>query len=249
MRAAVHTLMEEGVDWIKIMASGGGTQGTVSHRPSYSPDELEIIITAAHRAGRWVGAHCNSIPAIYDLVRAGVDMVIHANLNNLDGSYTYDPDLVALLADTGTWVNPTLHVCRGRIRRLEEIQKTRSLTSVEAQQLQRNYDYWRQISDTFERMLARGVRFAAGSDAGWSYFPFGDFWHEVEAQAACGMSPLQALRSATSQCALAIGVDAETGSLVPGKSADLLLVNGDPLTDLSALSRVAAVYLRGAHVA
>ena len=248
VRAAVQQLVAEGVDWIKIMASGGGTKGTISHRPAYSARELKAIIDEAHLAGCWVGAHCNSIPALYDLLETGVDMLIHGNFNGLDGNYFYDDELATAIAKTETWFNPTLHVCRGRIRQLEAQRDAQGLTVDEDALLTRQYAYWHQLSDTFAHLLEKGTRFAAGSDAGWSHFAFGNFWQEIDAQVACGMSHVDALRSATSWNAHAVGLEEETGTLEAGKAADLLLVDGNPLEDLSALTQVRAVYLQGKRV-
>jgi imidazolonepropionase-like amidohydrolase len=248
LRQAVRQLVDEGADWIKVMASGGGTKGTVSHRPAYSANELHAIAGEAHAAGRWVGAHCNSIPALYNLLDAGYDMIIHGNLNTLDGQYRFDPELAARIADSGTWFNPTLHVCRGRIRRLERIRTQRPLTDGEANMLEGQVRYWAQLVDTFQRLLALNVRFVAGSDAGWSYFAFGDFAEEVDAMVEAGMAPGDALLAATRQCAEAIGIGREVGTLEPGKQADMLVVEGNPLEQVRSLLNVRAVFLGGVQV-
>ena len=248
VRAAVRDLVHEGADWIKVMASGGGTKGTVSHLPSYTTEELTAIVEEARNYGKVVWAHCNSVPGMVRLLDAGVDMIIHGNFNDPDGSHRYDPELAARIADTGTWLNPTLHVCRSRIWRLRRLDEKRGLTEEERETLAGQERYWTQISETFQRLLQAGVRLVAGSDCGWSYFSFGDFAYEVDAMVEAGMTPTQALASATCFAAEAAGLADQVGTLEAGKAADLLLVDGDPIEDIRALTRVIEVFKNGERV-
>jgi imidazolonepropionase-like amidohydrolase len=89
------------------------------------------------------------------------------------------------------------------------------------------------------------VQLVAGSDAGWSYYPFGGFVHEIEAMAAAGMGAASALKAATLDSARAMGVDGDVGCIQPGKCADLLLVEGDPAQDATVLGRVGALFSGG----
>jgi imidazolonepropionase-like amidohydrolase len=97
-------------------------------------------------------------------------------------------------------------------------------------------------------LVQAGVKLAAGSDCGWSYYAFGGFRHEIEALASCGMGAAGALRAGTLDSAVAMGLDREVGSVERGKLADLLVVAGDPLADLEALANVEAVFLGGTRV-
>jgi imidazolonepropionase-like amidohydrolase len=98
------------------------------------------------------------------------------------------------------------------------------------------------------RLIQLGVKIAAGSDCGWSYYAFDGFRHEIEALASCGMGAAGALRAGTLDSAAAMGLSHDVGSVEVGKQADLLLVAGDPLEDLAALANVEAVFLGGARV-
>jgi imidazolonepropionase-like amidohydrolase len=248
VRRSVRELAEEGADWIKVMASGGGTKGTDPRQPSYTTEELKAVVQEAHAQDKLVGAHCSCTAAMIRLLDAGADMIIHANFYDSDGTYRFDPAVAARIADTGTWVNPTLHVCRSRIWRLRQLAETRGLTEGERAKLVDQERYWTELSDTFQRLRQAGVRLAAGSDSGWSYFSFGQFAHEVDAMVEAGAAPAEALASATRLSAEAIGVADQVGTLEVGKAADLLVVDGNPIEDIRALTRVVAVYKDGRRV-
>ena len=248
VRAAVRGLIEEGVDWIKVMASGGGTKGSNPHEPSYTTEALKVIVQEAHDHGKMVWAHCNCVAGMVSLLDAGVDQIVHGNFYDADGTHRYDPEVAARIADTGTWLTPTLHVCRSRIWRLRRLDETRGLSEEERAYLARQERYWEEISGTFQRLLQAGVRLVAGTDCGWSHFPFSDFAYEVDAMVEAGMTPTQGLASATRLCAEAAGLADQVGTLEAGKAADLLLVDGNPLEDIRALTRVIAVYQAGQRV-
>jgi len=248
VREAVRKLVCEGADWIKVMASGGGTKGTNPHLPSYTTEELKAIVQEAHGYSKLVGAHCNCVAGMASLLDAGVDMIIHGNFYDSDGSYHFDPEMAMRIADTGTWFNPTLHVCRSRIWRLRRLAETRGLSEEERTNLARQQSYWAVLSDAFQRLLQAGVRLVAGSDSGWSYYPFGHFAEEVDAMVEAGMTPAEALASATRLSAEAVGLADQVGTLEVGKAADVLVADGNPMEDSRALSRIVAVYKDGQRV-
>lgn len=248
MRQAVRQLVKEGADWIKVIATGGGTRNTLPLRPSYSPAELRAAVEEAHSADRLAGAHVTCTQGIVDALDAGFDMLIHCFFSEPDGSYRFDPEIARRIADKGVWVNPTLHVARTRMQRLEQLAARRPLTADEASDLERNRHGYEERCSGVQLMLAAGVRVVAGSDSGWSYYPFGAFGGEIDALTDAGMDPLTALSAATLESARAIGLDRHVGSLEPGKAADLLVVDGDPTINLTALTQVRAVFANGVQV-
>ena len=100
----------------------------------------------------------------------------------------------------------------------------------------------------FSQLISTGVTLAGGSDCGWGSYPFGDFQGEVIAMHDAGLTPIQAIEAGTRNPAAAVGVLDRTGTIEPGKSADLLLVDGDPSRDIQALRQVRAVFKQGARV-
>ena len=120
MRAAVRTLLKEGADYIKIVATGGSTRTSDPNRASYTVPELLAITDEARRHGKLTAAHCTSAQGVQNCLDAGVDMIIHCLFNEPDGSYRYRPDLVERLAAANAWVNPTLYVLKAGIERLRE---------------------------------------------------------------------------------------------------------------------------------
>ncbi|MYE39216.1 MAG: amidohydrolase family protein, partial [Chloroflexi bacterium] len=104
------------------------------------------------------------------------------------------------------------------------------------------------VMDQFGRLIRAGVRMAGGSDCGWGSYPFGDFQGEIIAMHDAGLTPMQAIQAGTRNPAAALGVLSQTGSIEPGKAADLLLVDGDPTADINALRQVRAVFKQGKEV-
>jgi imidazolonepropionase-like amidohydrolase len=249
VRHAVRQLVKEGADWIKAMATGGGTLNTRPYQASYTSEELRAIVDEGHRAERLVGIHCTGTAGIVNALDTSADMIIHGNFNNADGSATFVPDLARRMADQDVWLNPTVHIGRTRIWRLQRIAKERPLSEVEAAELALAEERYKIRCEHVAELLKFGVRMAAGSDCGWSYYAFGGFRHEIESLSSCGLGAARALRAGTLDSATAMGLAHQVGSLEPGKLADLLIVNGNPLADLTALGDVAGVFLGGVRVA
>jgi imidazolonepropionase-like amidohydrolase len=248
VRRAVRQLAKEGADWIKIMATGGGTPNTQPYRASFTMGEIKAAVDQAHALNRLTGAHAGSNEGIERALAAGIDMLIHCSFYDIHGGYSFQPDIARQIADRGIWVNPTLHIRRVRIWRLEGLSQDRALTAEEATELATQQRFYDERCDYFRRLAEAGVRQVAGSDSGYSYFRVGDFADEVEAMASEGMGAAAAVRAATLDSAESIGLGREVGSLEQGKQADLLLTVGDPSTNISALKRVGAVFLAGERV-
>jgi imidazolonepropionase-like amidohydrolase len=248
VRQAVRQLVKEDADWIKAMSTGGGTLNTRPYQASYTIEELRAIADEGHRANRLVGIHCTGTAGIVNALDAGADMLIHAMFNNPDGTATLDTDLVKRMVDQGVWVNATAHIGRARLWRYERLARERTLSEVEAADFalvkRRNATLFENVA----AMVQAGVRMAAGSDCGWSYYAFGGFRHEIEALATCGLGTAGALKAGTLDSAAAMGLAQDVGSVDRGKLADLLVVAGDPLADLDALANVQAVFLGGTRV-
>ena len=244
-RAAVRQLIKEGADFIKITATGGSTRTSHPLRPSFNVEELRAICDEAHRFGKHAAAHCASSQGMANSLDAGIDTIIHGVHKDPDGADTYRPDITERIAEQGVFVNPTLGQGVARIRMLEDMQ---SLTTAQQAEL----DAARHTSDArmdhFARMRDAGVVMAAGSDSAWSYYPMGDYQTDIEAHAMAGMSNMEAIISATRDAARSCCIDSLVGTLDPGKQADVLVVNGNPLDDLADLRQVADVFLAGNRI-
>ena len=244
-RAAVRQLIKEGADFIKITATGGSTRTSHPLRPSFDVDELSAICEEAHKFGRHAAAHCASSQGMSNVLDAGIDTIIHGVHKDPDGSDTYRPDISERIAEIGVFVNPTLGGAVTSIRRFED------MGSLSAEQ-QAELDAARTASevrmDQFARMRDAGVVMSAGSDSAWGHYQMGDFQTEIEAHAMAGMSNMEAIVSATRDAARSCWVADQVGTLEPGKQADVLVVNGNPLEDLSDLRSVADIFLAGERV-
>ena len=247
-RAAVRRLIKEGADFIKITATGGSTATSHPFVPSFNVDELTAIIDEAHKFGKHAAAHCASSQGMINCLDAGIDTIIHAYFKESDGTWLYRPEITDRIAERGVFVNPTMHQARNRLWRLERKAETHGLTPDEQADLDEGMRLQEIRFDHVARMVSAGVRLAAGSDAAWSYLPMGLFQHEIQAHTEAGLSPLDAIVSATSDAAKSCWADDTLGALQPGKLADLLVVHGDPSEDIAALSDVEDVFKNGARV-
>ena len=244
-RAAVRQLVKEGVDFIKITASGGSTRTSIRQKPSFNIDELTAIRDEAHKFGKHVAAHCVNSQAMEFALEAGVDTLIHAYHDDPNGTPNYRPDITERIANQGVFVNPTLHQHREPLWHLEEKLASEGLTPEEQVQLdngKRNVEgRWSHVA----QMREEGVTIVCGSDSAWSYYKMGRFQGEIDAHVGIGMSPIEAIRSATSDSARSCWIDDTVGTLEAGKQGDVLVVEGDPSQDVSALWNVVDVFLGG----
>jgi imidazolonepropionase-like amidohydrolase len=251
IRDTVRRLVREGADHIKIMASGGGTIGTDPGRASYTVEELRAAVATAHDLDRLTTAHCRAAEAMGRAIEAGSDCLEHGEFLEPDGVMRFDDELAERLVASGIYLSPTMAasgwdtILRLRNRReragLTESEE-RDLTAAERETETRIEHVGRLIQ------LGMGPRIVAGTDAGCFDFAFGHLDYSIQLLARAGMTLMEAILAATSASAAACGVDHIVGTLAPGKRADILIVDGNPLLDLDAISQVRAVYKGGTAI-
>ena len=244
-RGAVRQLIKEGADYIKITATGGSTRTSFPLRPSFMVEELKTICDEVHKFGKHAAAHCASSQGMINALEAGVDTLIHGIFREPDGGDKFLPEVAERIARQGVFVNPTLHGGRSRRWRLEEKLESQGLDDVEQRQLDDVRRSNEARIDAFARMRDAGVTMACGSDAAWGNYKLGGFQYEIEAHVEAGMSPMEAIVSATRDSARSCWIDDEVGTIEAGKQADLLVVDGDPSADVGALWNVVDVFQAG----
>ena len=248
IRAAVRERVKQGADFIKVAASGGSTLTSDPYRPSFSLEELTALVDEAHNRNRPVLAHCRCTESINFALDAGVDAILHCFFADSDGSYRYDEPTADRLAESQVYLNPTMHLGRVSRANLERIRQQRPFTPAEEERWERSNRMGGRAMEQFKQLVSAGVRLAGGSDCGWGSYPFGDFQGEVIAMHDAGLTPMEALQAGARNPADALGVLDRTGTIEPGKAADLLVVDGDPSADIQALRRVKAVFKQGRRV-
>ena len=248
VRKATRGLIKEGADFIKVIATGGSTLTSYPYRPAFRVDELKAIGAEAHNQGRFVGAHCRSNQGMRNVLEAGFEVIYHAFFMDEEAEASYDADIVGRIVQQGVWVNPTMHIGRSGIWALEAKRDAGRLTLEEEAKLSAGYEHRKARLEQCARMVDAGVRLIAGSDCGWGSYPFGQLAYEIECMVDGGLSPMQAILSATSHAAQALGIGDRVGVLAPGKRADLLVVEGDPSENILDLMKVQAVFKEGERV-
>lgn len=245
VRQAVRQLCKEGADLIKVMVTGGGTPGSDSRRPAYAASELSAIADEAHARNRKVFGHSGAIAGTERALDAGFDLIAHCHFQTPDGRNDFDERLARRILEQGVYVNPTLQT--NRVRGDERI-----INRLPADTRRATFDAWSaryaKIVDNYSRLHQLGVRLICGSDSGWGWTAFGENYLELDAMVAAGMTPSEALVSATSLAADALGWGDHIGSLEPGKMADLLIVAGNPTHNIRALGDVRGVWLEGQRI-
>jgi imidazolonepropionase-like amidohydrolase len=239
MRRAVRERVAHGVDVIKIMTSGGAmTVGTDVTLCQFSLEEVRALVDEAHRAGLPVTAHAHAVTAVELSLAAGVDGIEHCSCLTSDG-IEMSPRLAAAIAAAGIPVCPTVG------KKLDAVPPPQILALMA------------RLGMTFEARLAQvgdmhraGVTLIAGADSGINPAkPHGILPESIIDMAAAGLSPGEALASATSSAAMACGLGGRTGRLAAGLDADLIAVAGDPTTDITAIRDVRLVVSRGRRTA
>ncbi|MFZ0214427.1 MAG: amidohydrolase family protein [Candidatus Dormiibacterota bacterium] len=243
VRRKAREMARLGADFIKVMGSGGGTPGTTSWLPSYTPVELAAVADEAHRLGRRVTVHCLCAASIDHAIDAGVDQIEHAGfIVDAAGKQQFDPVVAEKLAKAAIPVTSTLAV--GEYI-LATMRATERLTEDET----RYVDRWERMREDnvhqLQSLQRLGVQFVAGTDAGWRLTPFDALQSELRWLEGVGLSAMEALVSATGGAAAVLGMEDRIGSVREGLAADLLVVDGDPLRDLGNLRQPQLVMQAG----
>jgi imidazolonepropionase-like amidohydrolase len=228
LRERVRANAAAGADVVKVMVTGGHLTpgGAAMNESQFGEADLRAIVDEARRHGLPVAAHAHGTDGIAAAVAAGVDTVEHCTWLGRDGVDVRE-DVVDALARSGTWVCPALsRNWKGFGPRFGE-ELTRRLLGQLA------------LAET------AGVRLAAGTDTGIPGAVFGDYVGALEVYPEVGFAPARVLELATGSAADAVGLGDRTGRLRPGLDADLLVVGGDPLADVTALRDVRLVVARG----
>ncbi len=248
IRATVRERVRQGADFIKVAASGGSTLTSDPYRASYTLEELRALVEEAHNRNRPVLAHCRCTESVNYALDTGVDVILHCFFADADGSYRYDEPTADRLAESGTYLNPTMHLGHVSRAHLERIRQQRPFTAAEQERWERSSRMGDASKEQFGQLISAGVRLAGGSDCGWGSYPFGDFQGEIISMAEAGLSNMQAIQAGTRNPADALGILDRFGTIERGKWADLLVVHGDPVADLEALRKIKAVFTQGRRV-
>ena len=242
---AVRQSFKEGSDFIKVMATGGGTPGTYPEFASFSVPELSAAVETAHRIGKTVAAHCRGIPGICNAIEAGIDHIEHACFELPEFVLQFDPAIADRIAASGIYVTPTIQLYRDMENKLIEKQEKAPLSKEDKKKLNIMSRCVEEKLRSLQGMLDAGVVCVAGDDAGLPLTPFDRFWQELDAMAAGGMTAMQAMVAATKTAATAMGRLDEIGSIAVGKQADIIAVESDPGRDISALANPSFVMRAG----
>jgi imidazolonepropionase-like amidohydrolase len=236
-RKRVREYARMGVDLIKICTSGGTLSiGDKTEWRNYTDAEIDAIVDEAHALDLRVAAHAHT--------RAGIEAALRAGVDTLEHGSDLDDDLIELMLHQDTFLCPTLSISEF----MTEHGRRRGLSAEHLDKAERLRE--RRLTSV-RRAHQAGVRLISGSDSS-NTLRFGSHARELELlHEQVGMTPMQALVAATSTAADALGLGARTGTVAPGMWADLLLVDGDPLADLSLLGdrrRLRAVFREGRAV-
>jgi imidazolonepropionase-like amidohydrolase len=228
-RSKVREMAKYGADVIKICATGGVlSKGDAAGAQQYTLEEMQAIVSEAHKLGRRVAAHAHGASGINDAIRAGVDSIEHASLIDAEG--------IKLAREKGTYLVMDIYdddYILGEGEKAgflaESLEKERALG-----QLQR---------DNFRIAFKAGVKMAFGTDAG--VYPHGDNAKQFYYMVHYGMTPMQAIQSATINAADLLGQKDKVGSIKVGKYADIVAVKADPLADVTTLTAMQFVMKNG----
>jgi imidazolonepropionase-like amidohydrolase len=223
VRRVVRTMVRAGADVIKC-ATTGGASSRDGHGPkdqAFDLDEMKALCDEAHALGRKVMCHALGGAGLRMALEAGADSIEH-------GSYLdEDPELIPMMAERGVFFVPTLTVYTYHSESKSPHVKAR------ARALRDHH------IESIRRALAKGVKVVAGTDAGGHGHPPNAA--EIQCLVEAGLTPMQAIQAATGLAAECLGAEHELGTLVKGKRADLVVVDGDVLSDVRILQDPARI--------
>ena len=222
LRHVVRAQVKYGVDVIKILATGGVlSKGDNPGAPQFTLEELKAAADTAHMAGRKIAAHAHGTEGIKNAILAGIDSIEHASLIDDEG--------IRLAKEHGTYLVMDIY-------NDDYILNEAPKVGLPQENIDKEKMVGRLQRENFEKAVKAGVKMAFGTDAG--VYPHGDNAKQFFYMVKFGMTPAQAIRAATSAAADLIGRAQDVGTIEPGKYADIIAVNADPLQDVRALEHV-----------
>ena len=231
LRKGARLQLKAGADLIKLMATGGIlTPGVEPGSPQLNEEEMRAAITEAVNAGKPTAAHAQGTNGIKNAIRAGITSIEHGML--------LDEEAVEMMLERGVYLVPTLAApywinLRGLDAGIPEYIWAKNKKVTERHQA------------SFQMALKAGVKIAMGTDAGTPFNEHGHNQLELKLMMEQGMNSMQAIVAATQNAAELLGIGTQVGTITKGKQADLLVLNRDPLKDITALSEIHSVFKGG----
>ncbi len=229
VRHVVRAQVKYGVDVIKILSTGGVlSKGDSPGAPQYTLEELKAAADEAHMAGRKIAAHAHGTQGIKNAILAGIDSIEHASLIDDEG--------IRLAKEHGTYLDMDIYNDEYLVNEAPKV-------GLPVENLEKEKMVGRLQRENFAKAVKAGVKMAFGTDAG--VYPHGDNARQFYFMVKYGMTPAQAIRTATANSADLIGRAKDVGTIEPGKYADIIGVDNDPLADVRALEHVSFVMKGG----
>lgn len=230
-RRVVRKQIGRGVDVIKFATTGGvNSRAGLGLGRQMFEDEARALVETAHLYGKKVAVHAHGVDGVILALKAGADSIEHAT--------TLNEEAIELFLKTGAYYVPTLATVNGYLERLAKDPNAYEPA------VREKVDWRIRITgESLRKAVPRGVKIAFGTDAGVS--KHGRNAEEFKLMVKHGMTPAQAIKAATINAADLLGQSAKLGSITPGKWADIIAVESDPLTDVSSLEQVKFVMKAG----
>ena len=231
VRQATRAEIKAGAHFIKAMATGGVlTPGVVPTQTALQPDELEQVAREAHNAGRRAACHAIGNEGIKNAIRAGIDSIEHG--------FYLDDEALELALDRGTVLVPTLIA----VNQIVNNGKTGAMPAWVVEKAESESGHHR---ESFAAAVRSGMKVAAGTDAGTPFNPHTYLPQELALMVDYGMRPMDAIVAATRNAAENLDLAPDVGTLEVGRLADIVVVDGDPSSDITAAGRVRFVMKDG----
>jgi imidazolonepropionase-like amidohydrolase len=225
----VREVIKYGADVIKICATGGVmSKGDDPNTSQFTLEEMKMAVSEAHRLGRKVAAHAHGADGVKLASEAGVDSIEHGHLMN--------DEAIATLKKNGTYLVPTIYLT-------DWVTQNAAKSGIPEYSLQKMKMVTDAAQNNIRKAIAAGVKIGMGTDA--AVYPHGLNAHELEVYVRLGMTPLQAIQTATVNDADLLGWADKIGAIEPGKLADIIAVDDDPLQDVTTLQHVKFVMKGG----
>ncbi|MGZ8603273.1 MAG: amidohydrolase family protein [Actinomycetota bacterium] len=231
VRAAVRGEIRAGATVIKLIATGGVLTPGIAHDfTAFTQEELDAAVDEAHSWGRVVGAHAIGPEGIARAIRAGVDSIEHGSMLTAEDA--------RMMKERGTFHVPTISAIRGIVEHADEVpayavEKATTLAGL--------------ARDAFRRSVRAGVPIACGTDAGTPFNPHGNTTLEIVRMVEWGLTPLKAMRAATTGAASLLRLP-DVGRVAEGAVADLVLYDENPLEHIETVRKPALVMKGGATI-